>query len=63
MDEKTKRIADAYKKVYGDSWREMFAKYHWCVYDGGEIGSTGVLVFEKVTANDNFAPVDYRLAA
>ena len=44
MDEKTKRIADAYKKVYGDSWREMFAKYHWCVYDGGEIGSTGVVV-------------------
>jgi len=24
---------------------------------GGEIGSTGVTVYEKVNANDNFAPV------
>lgn len=29
---------------------------------GGEIGSTGVLVYEKVNANDNFAP-EMRLAA
>jgi len=28
-----------------------------CVYDGGDIGSTGVLVYERVNANDNFAPV------
>ena len=30
-----------YIKIYGNRWREVFAKYYWCVYDGGEIGSTG----------------------
>jgi len=30
---------------------------------GGEIGSTGVTVYEKVNANDNFAHSDYALAA
>jgi hypothetical protein len=29
---------------------------------GGEIGSTGVTVYEEVNANDNFAP-EMRLAA
>ena len=28
-----------------------------CVYVGAKLGSTGVLVYEKVNANDNFAPV------
>ncbi len=35
-------IREAYIKVYGQRWREYFAKHYWCVYDGGETGSTGV---------------------
>lgn len=34
-----------------------------CLYDGGEIGSTGVGVFNRVNANDNFTSVDYAIAA
>tara|TARA_Y100001978_G_scaffold197432_1_gene208282 strand:+ start:335 stop:529 length:195 start_codon:yes stop_codon:yes gene_type:complete len=34
------KLVDAYKKVYGDRWKDMWVKYHWCVYDGGELGST-----------------------
>ena len=34
------KLVEAYKKVYGDRWKEMWVKYHWCVYDGGEIGLT-----------------------
>ena len=33
------------------------------VFMGGVLGSTGVLVYEKINANDNFAPSDYALAA
>jgi len=36
MNEDMKKIADAYKKIYGDRWRIMFAKYHWCVYVGAK---------------------------
>ncbi len=28
------KLRCAYVKVYGDRWRELFAKYYWCVYDG-----------------------------
>ena len=35
------KMRTAYIKIYGDRWREKFAKHYWCVYDGGEIGSTG----------------------
>ena len=37
------KLQKAYVKVYGDKWREYFTKFHWCVYDGGEIGSTDVI--------------------
>ncbi len=35
-----KHIIEAYKKVWGDRWKEYWVKYNWCVYDGGELGST-----------------------
>jgi len=35
-----KHIIEAYKKVWGDRWKEYWIKYNWCVYDGGELGST-----------------------
>ncbi len=28
------KLRCAYIKVYGDRWRELFAKHYWCVYDG-----------------------------
>jgi len=34
------KLKEAYIKVYGKRWKEYWIKYHWCVYDGGEIGST-----------------------
>ena len=33
-------IRTAYIRLYGDRWRQQFAKYYWCVYDGAELGST-----------------------
>ena len=30
------KIRLAYIKVYGDRWREVFAKYYWCVYEDNE---------------------------
>ena len=35
LDEMEK-IRVAYIKVYGKRWREVFAKYYWCVYEGNE---------------------------
>ena len=26
-------IKEAYIKIYGDRWKEVFAKYYWCVYN------------------------------
>ena len=37
------KLVEAYKKVYGSKWDTMFRKHYWCVYDGGEIGSTDVV--------------------
>lgn len=30
------KIRTAYIRLYGDRWRQMFAKYYWCVYEGDE---------------------------
>tara|TARA_B100001109_G_C18787887_1_gene438601 strand:+ start:571 stop:696 length:126 start_codon:yes stop_codon:yes gene_type:complete len=35
------KLRQAYIKVYGKRWKEYWVKHYWCVYDGGEIGSTG----------------------
>jgi len=55
------KLRNAYIKVYGNRWREVFAKYYWCVYDGAELGSTDALVdkwscpdVSSVNANDNY---------
>ena len=29
-------IRTAYIRLYGDRWRQQFAKYYWCVYDGAD---------------------------
>ena len=36
----------AYIKIYGDRWREMFAKHYWCVYDG-ETGQCTIVKCER----------------
>jgi len=46
------KLQKAYVKVYGKSWRKYFTKYHWCVYDGGETGSTDVI---KIKSRDRCA--------
>ena len=39
-------IRVAYIRLYGDRWRQMFAKYYWCVYDG-ETGRCTVVRCER----------------
>tara|TARA_R100000030_G_scaffold86016_2_gene69434 strand:- start:172 stop:417 length:246 start_codon:yes stop_codon:yes gene_type:complete len=37
------KLITAYKKVWGSRWKEYWVEHTWCVYDGGEIGSTDVV--------------------
>tara|TARA_R100001509_G_scaffold146941_1_gene104138 strand:- start:352 stop:507 length:156 start_codon:yes stop_codon:yes gene_type:complete len=41
--EELDKLRIAYIKVYGERWKEYFVKHYWCVYDGGELGSTDVV--------------------
>tara|TARA_B100001057_G_scaffold431206_1_gene458482 strand:- start:83 stop:271 length:189 start_codon:yes stop_codon:yes gene_type:complete len=34
------KLVEAYKKVWGERWKQKWVEHNWCVYDGGEIGST-----------------------
>ena len=40
--EQMETIRAAYIKVYGNRWREVFAKYYWCVYEGNECKTVNV---------------------
>ena len=34
------KLVCAYKKVWGERWKDKWIEHYWCVYIGGEIGST-----------------------
>ena len=35
------KLVAAYKKVWGKRWKDKWGEHYWCVYIGGETGSTG----------------------
>ena len=40
------KLRVAYIKVYGDRWREVFARHYWCIYDGAT-GTCSVVQCER----------------
>tara|TARA_B100000676_G_C17357617_1_gene474132 strand:- start:68 stop:226 length:159 start_codon:yes stop_codon:yes gene_type:complete len=49
--EQLEKLRVAYIKVYGDRWREMFAKHYWFVYDG-ETGQCKIIKYERYSTSE-----------